>query len=70
MEGVDGLRYEVPNNVYHDVLRNETDNKVITNWQQTDNKLASQPTTEPATNLSSSSSILNIKETTTTPKAY
>lgn len=62
-------KYEVPDSVYHDVLRNETDNKLATNWQQTDNKVASQPTTEPATSLSSSSSVLNIKETTTTQLA-
>jgi hypothetical protein len=57
-------KYELPNDMYHDVLRNETDNKLATNWQQTDNKLASQPTTELATSESSSSSI-NIKKTTT-----
>lgn len=59
-------RYEVPDNIYHEVLRNETGNKVTTNWQQTDNKVASQLATEPVTSTSSSSSFLNIKETTTT----
>jgi len=59
-------RYEVPDHIYHDALRTETGNKATTNWQQTGNKLASQPATEPATSASSSSSILNIKETTTT----
>jgi predicted transcriptional regulator len=58
-------RYELPDSIYHDVLRNETSNKLATNWQQTSNKLASQLATELATNASSSS-ILNIKETTTT----
>lgn len=59
-------KYELPDNVYHDALRSETGNKVTTNWQQTDNKLATKPATELATSSSSSSSILNIKETTTT----
>ena len=58
-------KYEVPDDVYHDVLRNETDNKVATKWQQTGNKVATQPTTEPTTNPSSSSSINNKKTTTT-----
>jgi hypothetical protein len=58
-------KYELPDNVYHDVLRSETANKVATNWQQTDNKVATKPTTELTTNSSSSSSVLNIKETTT-----
>jgi hypothetical protein len=57
-------RYEVPDHIYHDALRNETGNKVVTNWQQTGNKLATQPTTELATSPSSSSS-LNINTTTT-----
>lgn len=58
-------RYELPESIYHDVLRTETDNKPVTKWQQTDNKVGTQPTTEPATNAPSSSSVLNIKETTT-----
>ncbi len=58
-------KYEVPDSVYHDVIRHETSNKPTTNWQQTDNKVASQPATELATSPSSSSSVLNIKETTT-----
>ena len=57
-------RYELPDHVYNDALRNETDNKVITKWQQTDNKVVTQPITEPITSVSSSSSYLN-KETTT-----
>lgn len=58
-------KYELPDNIYHDAVRSETDNKVATKWQQTDNKVATKPATEPTTSLSSSSSILNIKETTT-----
>ena len=56
-------KYELPDNIYHDAVRSETDNKLATNWQQTDNKLATKPATEPTTSLSSSSSVLNIKET-------
>jgi predicted transcriptional regulator len=57
-------RYELPDYVYNDALRSETDNKLVTNWQQTDNKVVTQPITQPITNLSSSSSYLN--KTTTT----
>jgi predicted transcriptional regulator len=60
-------RYELPDSIYHEVLRSETGNKVATNLQQSGNKVASQLATELATSISSSSSsILNIKETTTT----
>lgn len=59
-------RYELPDNIYHEVLRSETSNKVATNQQQSGNKVASQLATELATSLPSSSSILNNKETTTT----
>ncbi len=58
-------RYEVPDHIYHDALRNETDNKVATNRQQTDNKVATKPATELATSASSSSSDLKNKTTTT-----
>lgn len=56
-------KYELPKDVFHDILQNETDNKLITNWQQTDNKPITQPVTQPVTTLSSSSSDIN---TTTT----
>jgi len=56
-------KYELPKDVFHDILQNETDNKLITNWQQTDNKPITQPVTQPVTTLSSSSS--NINTTTT-----
>jgi predicted transcriptional regulator len=49
-------QYELPQYVYNSIL-------MASNWQQTRNKLETQPITEPATNLSSSSS--NIKNTTT-----
>jgi hypothetical protein len=58
-------KYELPDSVYHDVLRSETANKPTTNWQQTENKPATKLATEPTTSTSSSSSFLNIKETTT-----
>jgi predicted transcriptional regulator len=51
-------QYEVTDHIYHEVLRNETSNKLATNWQQTSNKLA--------TNAPSSSSS-NITTTTTEP---
>lgn len=57
-------KYELPKEVFHDILQNETDNKLITNWQQTDNKLATQPTTQPVTMPLSSSSDINITTTT------
>jgi len=59
-------RYELPDDIYHAVLRTETGNKLTTKWQQTDNKVASQPTTEPATSASSSSSSFKDIKTTTT----
>ncbi len=57
-------RYEVPDHIYHDALRSETDNKVATNREQTGNKVASQLATELATRVLSSSS--NFINTTTT----
>ena len=58
-------KYELPKDIYNEIILKETDNKLITNRQQTDNKLATKPATEPATNLSSSSSLNNINTTTT-----
>ena len=58
-------KYELPERVYHDALRIETENKVETNWKQTENKPVTKPTTESAISTSSSS-FLNTKETTTT----
>ncbi len=57
-------KYELPDSIYHDVIRNETSNKVTTNQQQSGNKVASQLATELATSASSSSSN-NINTTTT-----
>ena len=56
--------YELPEDIHTEMLRQETDNKLTTNWQLTGNKLVSEPTTEPATSFSSSSYINN--KTTTT----
>jgi len=56
-------RYEVPDSIYHDVLRSETGNKAATNWQQNSNKVATKLATELATTTSSSSS--DLKTTTT-----
>jgi hypothetical protein len=58
--------YQLPDDVFQEALRAESDNKAATNWQQSYNKVTAQPATELATSLSSSSSSLNIKETTTT----
>ena len=57
-------QYELPDNIYHEVLRNETENKLGTNWEQTGNKVGTQPGTEPGTNPSSSSDLSLLKTTT------
>ena len=59
-------KYELPENPYRELLQIETGNKLTTKWQQTDNKLGTQPTTEPATSPSSSSRYLNISNKSTT----
>ena len=57
--------YELPESTFTEMLRYETDNKVTTNWQQTDNKVATKLATKLATNSSSSSSnYINITTTT------
>jgi hypothetical protein len=58
-------RYELPDSIYHDVLRSETSNKLATNSQQSGNKVASQLATELATSASSSSSLKDRRTTTT-----
>ena len=58
--------YELPDSVYKELFQFETYNKLPTKLQQTPNKLPAQPTTEPTTTLSSSSSVLNINNKTTT----
>ncbi len=58
-------RYELPDEVYRQLLFRESWNKVGTNQQQSGNKVVTEPVTEPVTSLSSSSSYLNNKRTTT-----
>jgi hypothetical protein len=59
-------KYELPETHYRELLQTESGNKLTTKWQQTDNKVGTEPATELATRPSSSSSILNIKNLTTT----
>lgn len=59
-------KYELSEILFRELLQLETENKLTTNWQQTDSKVVAKVATEPATALSSSSSI-NI--TTTNYKA-
>ena len=59
-------KYELAENIFRELLLLETDNKLATNWQQTDNKVGAKLATEPTTSSPSSSSI-NI--TTTNYKA-
>ena len=58
-------QYEIPENLYHEVIQWETGYKSGTNRVQIGYKVGSELGTEPGTNVSSSSS-LSIKETTTT----
>ena len=60
-------KYELSEILFRELLQLETENKVTTNWQQTENKVVAKVATEPATTLlSSSSSYIN---TTTNYKA-
>jgi hypothetical protein len=61
-------KYELPDALFRELLQFETENKLATKWQQTDNKVGTKPATEPATSLSSSSSSLDLEnfKTTTT----
>ena len=59
-------KYELPEIVFRELLQLETENKLATNWQQTENKVGSELATEPATSSPCSSSNLNISNTTTT----
>ncbi len=59
-------KYELHNEVFQELLRNGTRDKVETNRGQTEDKVETQPRTQPRTSLSSSSSNLLIKESTTT----
>jgi hypothetical protein len=57
--------YEIPDATYKELLQMETQHKLHTNYLQTKHKVDTQPNTQLNTNGSSSSSVLNIKETTT-----
>ena len=59
-------KYSLPDLLFKELLQNETDNKLITNWQQSGNKVVSQPITQPITTspVVSSSLINNIITTT------
>lgn len=58
--------YELPENVWSEILQSETSDKLRTNLGQSSDNPKTEPRTEPRTNLPCSSSNLNIKETTTT----
>ena len=60
-------RYELSEDIYRELLQYDTGNKLATKWQQTDNKVGTEPTTKPATRppYSSSNDLYN-KETTNT----
>jgi predicted transcriptional regulator len=59
-------KYELSESLFRELLQFETGNKLVTNWEQSSNKLVSQLVTEPVTSLPSSSSYIN---TTTNYKA-
>jgi hypothetical protein len=61
--------YGLPDELYQEMIMSETGNKVATNWQQSGNKVATQPATQPATSLPSSSSS-SINKITTTEKNF
>ncbi|EKE01261.1 MAG: hypothetical protein ACD_21C00183G0002 [uncultured bacterium] len=58
-------KYSISDQLFQEILQHETGNKLATNWQQTNNKVAAQPTTQPATTIPSSSGINNLNTTTT-----
>lgn len=57
--------YEIPDNVYNELLQMETRHKLHTNLTQTTHKVDTKLNTQLNTNASSSSSLNNIKTTTT-----
>ncbi len=64
-------RYELPRDVFHELLQTETDNKQTTNWQQTSNKVVPEVVTQPITSPpSSGSSIYRITTTTKLPDEW
>jgi hypothetical protein len=63
--------YELPESVYSELFQLETQNKVGTNLEQSQNKVISQPRTQPRTSASSSSSLkdLDLNKLTNTGEA-
>ncbi len=60
-------RYSLPEIVYKELFQYETENKLSTNTEQTENKLSTQPRTEPRTSVPySSSNDFDKKNTITT----
>jgi len=59
-------KYEVPNNIFNEIMQFETGHKLNTNRTQTGHKLNTEPDTQPDTSPASSSGINNINKTTTT----
>ena len=61
-------RYELPNDLFQELLQLETQYKVSTNPVQTQYKVSTQPSTQPSTSVPSSSSSIDSKnfKTTTT----
>ncbi len=57
--------YEIVNDIYNELLQMETKYKVNTNYTQNEHKANTKLNTQPNTMISSSSSSLNLKETTT-----
>ena len=60
-------KYELTESLFMELLQLESGNKLVTNQEQSGNKVVSEPVTEPVTSLPSSSSSINI--TTTNYKA-
>ncbi len=58
-------KYEIPNDVYQELMRLHLESKLNTNRTQTEHKPDTKLNTQPSTTISSSSSVINNKETTT-----
>ncbi len=58
-------KYEIPDEVYQELMRLHLELKLNTNRAQTEHKLDTKLNTQPSTAFSSSSSVINNKDTTT-----
>jgi hypothetical protein len=58
-------KYTIPDLLFQELLQYESNNKLVTNWKQTDNSLVYQPTKQPTT---SSGSNISINTITTLPE--